>query len=162
MSSVVIRPFEEADREAAIAALLGLQDHEWALHDTRAPVGPEAAERHFEGLLRLLAENRGILLVAEAATGGLVGLVSCLVVREESVLETEDSNVHGYVESIYVAPQARGSGLGQALLAAAERHLAKTGVRRMRINALAANAPARRAYERYGFEPYEIMHEKRL
>jgi RimJ/RimL family protein N-acetyltransferase len=37
-----------------------------------------------------------------------------------------------------------------------------TGVNRVRINVLAANVMARRAYEKYGFEPYEVMYEKRL
>lgn len=76
--------------------------------------------------------------------------------------ETADSNVHGYVNDIYVVPERRGSGLAQALLRAAEDHLASTGITRVRINVLAANAMARRAYEKHGFEPYEVMYEKRL
>jgi hypothetical protein len=48
------------------------------------------------------------------------------------------------------------------LLAKAERHLIGAGVTRLRINVLANNAKARRAYECYGFAPYEVMYEKRI
>jgi ribosomal protein S18 acetylase RimI-like enzyme len=91
-----------------------------------------------------------------------VGCVACLVVEEQSVQETPDSNRHGYVSDIFVDSRYRGQGVAQRLLAVAERHLAATGVTRLRINVLANNTTARRAYERYGFAPYEVMYEKRI
>ena len=36
------------------------------------------------------------------------------------------------------------------------------GPARLRINALAVNRVARRAYEKAGFTPYEVMYERRL
>jgi ribosomal protein S18 acetylase RimI-like enzyme len=41
-------------------------------------------------------------------------------------------------------------------------HLAETGVTRLRLCVLANNAKARRAYEHYGFEPYEVIYERRI
>jgi ribosomal protein S18 acetylase RimI-like enzyme len=118
-------------------------------------------EAYLDRLRREVAAQSGTILIAEQ-DGRFLGLVACLVVQDDAVQETADSNVHGYITDIYVVPDARGSGLAQALLRAAEDHLAPTGVSRLRINVLAANARACRAYEKHGFAPYEVMYEKRL
>jgi hypothetical protein len=41
-----------------------------------------------------------------------------------------------------------------------EERLSRTGITRIRICSLAANASARASYERAGFESYEITYEK--
>jgi ribosomal protein S18 acetylase RimI-like enzyme len=160
MAGVVIRPYRETDRAAVIAAEIDLQEYERTLHDTRLP-GAAVMEAYFDGLQQQVAAQSGAILVAED-DGRLLGLVACVVVQDDMVAETADSNVHGYITDIYVVADRRGSGLAQALLRAAEDRLRPTGVSRVRINVLAANAMARRAYEKHGFEPYEVMYEKRL
>ena len=160
MAAFVIRPYREADRAAVIAAEIDLQEYERTLHDTRLP-GEAVMEAYLDRLLQQVATQSGAILVAEES-GRLLGLVACVVVQDDAVQETADSNIHGYITDIYVVPERRGSGLAQALLQAAETHLAPTGISRVRINVLAANAMARRAYEKHGFEPYEVMYEKRL
>jgi ribosomal protein S18 acetylase RimI-like enzyme len=160
MADFVIRPYRETDRAAVIAAEIDLQEYERTLHDTRVPGAP-VMDAYFDRLQQEVAAQSGTILIAEDG-GRFLGLVACVVVEDDAVQETADSNVHGYVTDIYVVPDRRGSGLAQALLRAAEDHLAPTGVSRVRINVLAANARARRAYEKYGFEPYEVMYEKRL
>jgi len=160
MAGFVIRPYRETDRAAVIAAEIDLQEYERTLHDTRLP-GAAVMAAYVDRLQREVAAQSGAILIAEE-DGGLVGLVACVVVRDDMVQETADSNVHGYITDIYVVPDRRGTGLAQALLEAAEDHLAPTGITRVRINVLAANAMARRAYEKWGFEPYEVMYEKRL
>jgi ribosomal protein S18 acetylase RimI-like enzyme len=159
MEAVQIRPFVPADRATVLQALIALQNHEVPLHDSRLP-GETTMERYLTELLRDLRDGSGIIFIAEAA-GVFIGCVACLVVEERSVQETPDSNWHGYVSDIFVDPRYRSQGVAQ-LLAAAERHLTGTGVTRLRINVLANNAKARRAYERYGFTPYEVMYEKRI
>jgi len=160
MAGVVIRPYRESDRADVIAAEIDLQEHERTLHDTRLP-GAAVMDAYFDRLQQEVAAQAGAILIAEDS-GRFLGLVACVVAQDDVVQETADSNVHGYITDIYVVPDGRGSGLAQALLQAAEAHLSPTGVSRVRINALAANAMARRAYEKYGFEPYEVMYEKRL
>jgi ribosomal protein S18 acetylase RimI-like enzyme len=160
MDAVKIRPFAARDRAAVLQAITDLQNYEVPLHDTRLP-GEPTTEPYFAGLLRDLKKGRGALLVAEAQ-GAFIGFVACLVVKDHSAQETPDSNRHGYVEAIFVDPRYRGRGVAQMLLAAAERHLATTRVARLRINVLANNEKARRAYERYGFAPYEVMYEKKI
>jgi ribosomal protein S18 acetylase RimI-like enzyme len=160
MAGVVIRPYRESDRADVIAAEIDLQEHERTLHDTRLP-GAAVMDAYFDRLQQEVAAQSGAILIAEDS-GRFLGLVACVVAQDDVVQKTADSNVHGYITDIYVVPDGRGSGLAQARLQAAEAHLAPTGVSRVRINVLAVNAMARRAYEKYGFEPYEVMYEKRL
>jgi ribosomal-protein-alanine N-acetyltransferase len=56
--------------------------------------------------------------------------------------------------SIAVAPAARGVGLGEALLAAAEREARKRGRDRFRLEVRTDNAAARRLYERRGYRAF--------
>ncbi|MBM3516814.1 MAG: GNAT family N-acetyltransferase [Alphaproteobacteria bacterium] len=79
-----------------------------------------------------------------------------------SPAETDDSNVHGLITDACVAAECRGEGAGRAPIAAAERHLAARGVRRVRVCALADNRAAQRAYARAGYRPYEVVLEKVL
>jgi ribosomal protein S18 acetylase RimI-like enzyme len=160
MPSSAVRDYRESDRAAVIEALVGLQDHEVALHDTRLP-GREIAEPYLAQLLGIVDRQSGAMFVAELG-GGFAGFLACYIADDDAIAETPDSNRYGYVSDIFVVPDRRGSGVAQALLAAAERHLATTGVARLRIGVLAANRIACRAYEKHGFEPYEIIYEKRL
>src|SRR6266850_7332332 len=147
MAGFPIRPYRETDRAAVIAAEIDLQEYERTLHDTRVP-GAAVMEAYLDRLQQEVAAQSGAILIAEDR-GRFLGLVACVVMQDDVVQETSDSNVHGYITDIYVVPDRRGSGLAQALLQAAEDHLAPTGVGRVRINVLAANAMARRAYEKH-------------
>lgn len=156
---VLIRPYLETDRPAVVDALNALQDHEIALHDTRLPAA-DATEPYLTQLLLDLPAKSGAMFVADQ-DGILVGLVAGYIVDDASVIETPDSNLYGYCSELYVAPGQRGSGLAQRLLDVLERHLAaQAPIRRYRINVLAANRMACRAYEKSGFTPYEIMYER--
>jgi GNAT superfamily N-acetyltransferase len=64
------------------------------------------------------------------------------------------------VSDLCVMPSERGQRIAHHLLDALARELAVTGITRLRINSVAANAAARSAYERAGFTPYEITYEK--
>jgi ribosomal protein S18 acetylase RimI-like enzyme len=155
----VIRPYVEADRLVVIEALIALQEHERAMHDTRLP-GAGRTGIYFDKLLKELAERSGGIFVAEAA-GKFAGVVAGLIESYDMDLETPDSCVYGYCSDIYVAPEFRGTGLAQILLDAMERHLAdRAPIARFRVSVLAVNGMACRAYERAGFVPYELMYER--
>jgi GNAT superfamily N-acetyltransferase len=57
----------------------------------------------------------------------------------------------GYLETLSVLPEARGRGDGRAQLDAVRARHAALGVHRLELTAVAANADARRFYEREGF-----------
>src|SRR5262245_49551205 len=106
-----IRPYAAGDRDAVLAMLTGIQEHERALHDTRVP-GGASTEAYLNELLADLAAKSGGMFVAEGA-GKPVGVVAGYIVDDPSVNETEDSNLYAYCSDIYVAPEQRGSGLAQ-------------------------------------------------
>ena len=160
MSAIEIRSYEPTDRAVVLQALISLQNFEVPLHDTRLP-GEATMEPYLDRMLPELSESQGAIFIAER-DGEFVGFVGCLVVEDDAVQETADSNRYGYINDIFVDPRHRSLGVAQRLLATAEGYLAKTGVTRLRLNVLANNLTARRAYERYGFEQYEVLYERRI
>lgn len=56
----------------------------------------------------------------------------------------------GVLETLVVDDEARGAGVGKALLGAAREHLAKSGVQVMKIPVIEGNEGALRFYEREG------------
>lgn len=59
-----------------------------------------------------------------------------------------------YVQDLWVAPETRGSGLGEQLLAATARHAAEGwDAQYLMLSVDAGNGGARRFYERLGFRP---------
>lgn len=61
------------------------------------------------------------------------------------------------LQSLVVAPDRRGGGLGTDLLHEVYRRVRDRGVEEMVIGVLATNEPARRLYEREGFRPWVIL-----
>lgn len=159
-TEIAIRPARPDDRAWLLAAIRDLQDYEVALHDSRLP-GEAVAESYLSLVEAEAAAKEGAILIADA-DGGPVGFVAGWVEQDDVLAETADSNRHGYVSDIYVIPGARGRRIAGALLAALERHLSGRGLARLRICALAANASALRAYDAFGFAPYEVVLEKKL
>lgn len=60
----------------------------------------------------------------------------------------------GELESLVVAEEARGQGLGTMLIAACRERLRSQGVRYWGVAVVEANVGATRLYERAGFRPY--------
>jgi ribosomal protein S18 acetylase RimI-like enzyme len=159
----IIRPYAPADHDWVLQSEVALQEHERALHDTRLP-GLPYTRNYLAMLWDFLAENQGAMLIAENTDGERVGLVAGHIVDQPWPMETRDSTRYGYVSDIFIKPEARGSGLAKALLdsIAAHLHRADPTLSRLRINVLAVNRIACRAYEKAGFTPYEITYERLL
>jgi GNAT superfamily N-acetyltransferase len=159
----VIRNYRPGDYDWVLAALLQLQAHEYAIHDSRVPAEPGPTKLYLDEMLARLAENDGALLIAERG-GVSVGLVGGHTVNAPWPLETADSNFYAYVSDIFIEPDHRGTGLAAQLLDAIAAHFRALPLplRRLRLNTLAANAIARAAYEKAGFQPYEVIYERPL
>jgi len=67
---------------------------------------------------------------------------------------------HAHVEVIAVQPDQVGKGVGRALLAAAEDWARRRGYPQITLNVFVGNEPARRLYERAGYQP-ETMHYRK-
>lgn len=87
------------------------------------------------------------------------------VVRDETVLLADDVGLAvalmkgsrlGFLEMLYVRPQARGGGLSRELTREVAARLRERGAEVLELEVLASNAHARTMYERWGFQPSEL------
>jgi ribosomal protein S18 acetylase RimI-like enzyme len=156
-AALVVRPAVVGDRAKLRQAVIELQEHERRLHATRLPAAL-MVDAYLDWMLAR-AERDGAVLVAEQG-GVFAGFVDGWIEQTDAIAETADSNRFGYVSDICVMPVYRGQRIARRLLTEIEDCVRRHGVVRVRINALAANDPARRSYERSGFVPCEIQYER--
>ena len=159
---LVIRPARAADRGTLLGFMIELQEYERRLHANRA-AGAVMADGHLHYLERMVAAHDGLIAVAERAEGLIGFMVAFVECGDEGDLHLRASErCHGLVSDLYVTAEARGAGVGAALLAAAECHFSRHGLIALRICSMAANTAALRAYRRAGYVDYELVLEKRL
>ncbi len=75
-----------------------------------------------------------------------------LVHMEGALQGWESGQYIGEVETLSVLPEARGRGVGTALMDAVERELTQLGVTHLRLRVVAGNDDALRFYRRRGLE----------
>ncbi|WP_280714709.1 GNAT family N-acetyltransferase [Kitasatospora sp. MAP5-34] len=94
-------------------------------------------------------------LVAEAAdleaAGSQDGRILGFIRQAPPTPLASNSHVR-QIRGLAVSPEARGQGIGRALVEAACESARAAGIRRMTLRVLAHNAPARRLYGRCGFQ----------
>jgi GNAT superfamily N-acetyltransferase len=154
--SITIRSAGADDREILTDFIRQLQDAERDVHASRLP-GEEVAEAYYGKLIGRPAA----ILIAESA-GRPVGFVAGWLDEDRDPLQTIEWRRHGLISDLFVALDHRGRGIAQRLLQAMSDRLRREGAKRLRICAVAPNAPAIAAYRRFGFEPFEIVFDKRL
>ena len=96
------------------------------------------------GLPGKYAPPRGELLLARDAQGLAVGCVGLRPLDAEGCCE---------MKRLYVAPEARGHGLGRALVSAVISEATRIGYRELMLDSLPKLAQATALYERMGFRP---------
>lgn len=156
------RPYQPADYDWALGCAVALQEHERVLSETRLPGLPHA-HNYLAMLFPILAKQYGLMLIAE--TGGQrVGLIAGHVVEENWPMETPDSTRYAYISDLFIVPEQRGTGLAAQLIDRMAMHFRdlNQGLTRLRINALADNGMACKAYLKSGFKPHEVMFERPL
>jgi ribosomal protein S18 acetylase RimI-like enzyme len=111
---------------------------------------------------KTLAEPTGILLLAER-DGQLVG---ALIGEVELDPEGSDTFVIparvAHLHDLAVLPDARGGGVGHALVERFEQELRSRDVVSYGLDVMAGNDSARQFYEALGFELADMVFEKRL
>ncbi len=157
MDGLTIRPAAPSDQRRLRAGVVELGERERRLHNSRLP-GEETADAYLDWMLAE-ARQGGAVHVAEAG-GAFAGFAAGWIAQENLIEETPDSNRYGYISDICVLPPFRGRRIASALLDALEACLRRGGVARIRLSALAANAAARKVYERSGYALYEVVYEK--
>ena len=101
--------------------------------------------------------TRAIVLVAEDVGGELAGFIHLCV---EVDYYTRKECTH--IADIVVAPEARGRGIGEMLLARAEQWARARGHSLLSLNVFIENARARTLYERTGFSAETMRYVKNL
>jgi GNAT superfamily N-acetyltransferase len=86
-------------------------------------------------------------------------------IREDIVLLADDDALAvarrkgeklGFIEVVYVRPEARRAGLAADLIREVVSRLGEAGAEMVELEVLASNADARAIYERWGFKPIEL------
>ena len=158
--TISIRPARLPADEAAILSFInGLQDYEAAFEPDRRRDADFAAE-HWRQLLRRHVQENGVILIAEDA-GQPVGWAFAHDDTAE-VFVVEAERKHGFLAELYVVPEARGKGLGRALIEGCEAWARTRGHRLLTVGVLAKNPAAIRAYEGAGYAPYWITMRRYL
>ncbi len=141
-------------------ALFELQKHEYSLSDTRKRASNKVCEKYFDEMLHATQDQDGAILVC-LQKKQFTGFVCYRMESEENAIEQKNSTHHALISDVCVLAKYRGQGIAQRLFDAVFDNLcAKRFKGRVRICALANNELAARAYDLYGFEPYEITFQK--
>ena len=123
--------------------------------DPREPVARALLAEHQALMARLFEAHRDHHMSAEALAGPNVRFLLARdgAARPVGCAALAIRGDHGEVKSMFVAPEARGSGLGGRLLGAVEARARAEGVARLMLETGRVLHAARRLYERAGFTP---------
>jgi RimJ/RimL family protein N-acetyltransferase len=150
-----VRPADPADAEALtrLAEAVSAEPEAWLISadgEWRS-VGDE--RRYLKAVRRY---PHAAVFVAERADGAVVGRLSL-------ARDTHPASAHVADLGLMVAKDARGRGVGRALLEAAVAWARASGIRKLELHVFPWNEPAIRLYESFGFERegYRKGHYKR-
>ncbi len=100
-----------------------------------------------------LADGSGLLFVARIGESvALAGYAFCRLATSGPTFDL--GGAHGEVESLVVAAESRGTGVGTALLEAFRTELRRRAITYWSIGFVEANDGAAALYERLGFRPW--------
>ena len=133
MTPVSVRALVAADKDAWLPLWAGY------LAFYNATLTPEVTETAFSRLTGPDADMFG--LVAEQ-DGRIIGIAHCIVHRSTWAVAP-----YVYLNDLFVAPDARGSGAGRALIEAVYKHADHIGAERVYWLTHETNATARRLYD---------------
>lgn len=138
---VTIRRIEPGEwaawRDLRLRSLRDSPESFGSTHEREAALEPEAWRERTEALAR--GGDRALFVAARG--GALVGCGGVVVTPESSA----------EIFAMWVAPEARRSGLGERLLRALVAFATAHGARTIRLLVLPGNQPALRLYRRFGF-----------
>jgi ribosomal protein S18 acetylase RimI-like enzyme len=112
-------------------------------------LGYQGFEDELAGLPGKYAPRGGELLLARSGSGMALGCVGLRPLPEAGCCE---------MKRLYLRPEARGSGLGHALVEAIVRIARERGYREMRLDTLASMTRPIALYERMGFARVEAYY----
>jgi GNAT superfamily N-acetyltransferase len=158
--TVSIRDFDPSmDTPAALSFIRGSQVYEQAFEANRR-IDPPVAEEYFAALMNEVGRNEGRVFVARTAARAIGWAV--FVTLEDPVFVIAEHRRYGYIAELFVVEDARGGGVGRALIGACEDEARRRGLSHVKIGLLTANARAAGIYARAGYSPYHSELRKYL
>jgi ribosomal protein S18 acetylase RimI-like enzyme len=155
-----IREFDPSrDLESVRGCFVQLQNVERSIRPGMPP-GEQIADAYLDLMFRRCREFDGAVLVAEERNA-VVGFVTVWT-KYRSDEPDDDPAEHGFISDLVVSSANRGSGIGRALLCAAEARAREAGARVIRLSVIAGNVAAVSLYMADGFRESEIYLEKDL
>lgn len=155
-----IRNFDlTRDKAAALSFIEGSQAYEHEVEPNRR-LDDAVAGDYLPVLLAEVAAKDGRIFVAERE-GIAVGWAA--ITQEcHPVFVTEAERDFGYITELFVAAEARGTGIGQALILACEVEARRRGLTQIVIGVLSASSRTADIYAQAGFRPYTAELRKYL
>lgn len=155
-----LRDFDlSTDAPAALSFIHGSQLYEQAFEPNRR-VDPAVADEYFPALTDQVTKNEGRVFVAEAEARAVGWAV--IVILQDPVFVIAEQRRYGYIAELFVDEDARGHGVGRALIAACEDEARGRGLGHVKIGLLTANRHAAEIYARAGYSPYHSELRKYL
>lgn len=148
-------PEDERDLKLAIGQL---HDHVVALDPiARLRHAPGYVDHEFDGLLDVVARQQGRILVAKDDAGRFLGCVAGFLTRqtEDNLLSVVPTTL-GVISDVYVTPEWRGRGVGEAMMQRMEGYLREAGCDSIWITIVAFNKGAASFYSKLGYHEREV------
>ena len=141
----VVRPADPSDAEALVrlAGDVSAEPEGWLI-TTGGEWRSAGDERRYLKALRRYP-HAAVFVAERTRDGAVIGRLSLS-------RDTHPASAHVADLGIMVARDARRSGVGTALLAAASEWARGAGIRKLELHVFPWNAPAVTLYERFGFE----------
>lgn len=139
-----VRPAEPSDAEALVrlAEAVSAEPEGWLISANGEWRSVSDERRYLKALRRY---PNAAVFVAERNRGEIVGRMSL-------ARDTHPASAHVADLGLMVAKDARGHGVGRALLETSVEWARDSGIRKLELHVFPWNEPAIRLYERFGFE----------
>lgn len=139
-----VRPADPSDAEALtrLAEAVSAEPEGWLISANGEWRSAGDERRYLKALRRY---PNAAVFVAERSDGTIIGRLSL-------ARDAHPASVHVADIGLMVAKDARGHGVGRALLYAALEWARGAGVRKLELHVFPWNEPAIKLYERFGFE----------
>lgn len=158
---ITTREYDQADRERLVKLFDDFQDYLVALDPLqRLRNLPGYGEELLTGTLDEIREKRGVFSVALDGDT-IVGFVVGILQERKNRRDVIDS-MGGRITELYVDAAYRGRGIGTLLMHHVETYFRMNGCDVVQVEVFAPNAPARRLYEKFGYEYRDIDTMKKL
>ena len=136
-----------------------------ALEDDAAALSPIVAALGYPAPPEVIRSRFGHLLASDTTARVLVGVVDGRVLGLMTLHATpvlHRPTAVGRITALVVLPEAQGTGVGRALVEAAERHFAAAGLERVEVTSGTSHRPAYDFYRHLGYEDHGVRFAKPL